>query len=258
MTKNELNEQLKAIEQDYETIATKSREIKNSLINKFDAILARFLPSNMVVRDSDMDPDYVATTDTWSWKYGCRVIRSDFDKHSDFDFAWDTVNGLQINNYCIGTYDKHETGYIDALRTMVQIWEHADEIGEEFAKIDLSELSKLREERYKILAQRRQVEKGIEKIDLEEFEKKMFTVGTQIQLQKDNRDNLFNTRIFSSKYNDNYLNAVVTKITPKKVYFTIVYKRGDYSYKDTEVSVKKENLTNIVFYQGGWDVISNN
>ena len=249
------NEQLKIVTQDHNTASDKFLRVINNLKDKLENILLKFLPSNMVIRYSHIDPDWICSSNSWVWKWRCEIVRSDFDHHSDFSFYWSAKEGIELNNSCIGNYNKKETGYIDTLKTMVQIWEHADEIEAELAEVSFDELTEAKEEKYQAENRKREIEKEIEEIKLKEFTDKIFKEGIQIQLQQKHRDNIFDSRVFPCPGSDDCLTAKITKVTPRKVFFDVCYTRNSYQYKQENIPIRKEKLINLLYYQDGWDVI---
>ena len=249
------NEQLKIVTQDHNAASDKFLRVISNLKDKLENILLKFLPSNMVIRYSHIDPDWICSGNSWVWKWRCEIIRSDFDHCSDFDFYWSSKEGIELNNSCIGNYTKKETGYIDALRTMVQIWEHADEIEAELEEVSFDELTEAKEEKYQAENRKREIEKELEEIKLKEFTDKTFKEGVQIQLQQKHRDNIFNSRVFPCPGSDDCLTAKITKVTPKKVLFNLYYTRNGYQYSEEDISIKKERLINPLYYQDGWGVV---
>lgn len=251
----ELNKALDAANADHEVAFQHYKNVAEGVKEKFESILLKYLPADMVIRFSQLDPNWGGR---WVWQWRCEVVRSDFDHHSDFYFYYSETMGVQLNNGCIGNYGKEDSGYIAAIKTMARIWDHIDELEGALRNIDLAELSEAKEARFNTSDKKNAIETEIRKIHEEEFKEKLFTVGTTIELQVRERDRLFDTSIYVNPNHEENIRgcckATVVKVTPKKVLFDIVY--GSLSlYKQTDSRyIKKEKVISAV-KSGSWKIV---
>ena len=257
MSVEELNEQLKAAKCNYdianENLRAEICRVKDILKNA----LLQFLPDDMIIRCSTIDADWLSNK--WAWQWHCEIIRSGFEFHSSFDFYFREGNGIAINNGCIGTHDKTEVGYIAAVKTMANIWNHVDEIEALLGQVSFEKIGELKEIKYKAEIDKSHIEFQIKKIQEEEFKSKLFTVGTTIALQEKHSDWLFSTPVYVNPNHyekQGYCHATVTRVTPKKVLFDLHYGPfADYNYTDT-ACIKKDKVIQAV-KDGSWKIIEN-
>ncbi len=258
MSVEELNEQLKAIKCDYDIASENLKAEICKVKDVFESSLLQFLPGDMVIRHSTIDTDWI--DGNWAWQWRCEIIRSGFEFHSSFDFYFREGNGIAINNGCIGTHDKTEVGYIAAIKTMANIWNHVDEIEALLGQVSFEKLSELKEIKYKVEIDKDHIEAQIKKIQEEEFKAKLFTVGTTIALQEKRADRLFGTPVYVNPSHGDmqgYCRATVLRITPKKVMFNVQYGPfADCKYTDT-VCIKKDKIIQAV-KDSSWKIIENN
>ncbi len=258
MNVEELNKQLKALKCDYDIASENLKAEICKVKDVFESNLLQFLPDYMVIQRSTIDTDWIGGN--WVWQWRCEIVRPGFEFNSNFNFYFRENNGIAINNGCIGTHDKTEVGYIAAVKTMANIWNHVDEIEMLLGQVSFEKLNELKEIKYKVEIDKSHIETQIKKIQEEEFKSKLFTVGTTIALQEKHSDWLFSTPVYVNPNHyekQGYCHATVTRVTPKKVMFDLHYGPfADYNYTDT-ACVKKDKVVQAV-KDGSWKIIENN
>lgn len=255
----DLKKELREASAQYDQIKNDYNAESGRVIDKFEAILQAYLPAELVIRNSSIDFWY-----SEKGAYKCSVQPSTNKSDDAFEFLFKKGEGVFLNNACIGSYSKKAAGYVAVIKGMAVIWNNIEKLEEALEQLDFTRLVELDNLKYAASCTKSKIESLIEKEAKEKFEAEVLQVGTMIILQRGYKDDLFNSKVFLSKYDEEdhkYLTAEITKITPKRVELEVTACYGIPEYLDGNedkytftCKISKDVLLRRLCYgqQGAW------
>lgn len=206
--------------------------------------LYKVLPANSQIQYSSIDWDWNGSTERWALRWRCEITNVIHTTNSGIHFYFGADKGVEINNACIGCYSKEDKGYIAAIKMMAAIWDHIDQLEADLSQVDTDDLLAAKEQKFQAESAKSKIEYQLAEIRANKLAKEILVEGTEMTLMEGCWDDLFKTRVRACKSEDKdreqFLKAVITHITPKKVLCTVTYSYYFGSNRTITVWLKKD------------------